>query len=154
MKQRLVVLALLVALAAAGPIGCGKSDQADGANPTMASIKLDTSKLQSAFASSSGELKANLDRVVGAISDRDFSGAASYLKKMAADASLTPEQKSALSDLMAQIKDRTSEIMKSAGQAAGQAAEQVKEAAEKAASQAADAATKAANKAAENLPPK
>jgi ElaB/YqjD/DUF883 family membrane-anchored ribosome-binding protein len=157
MNRKLVLLALWGALAAVGPIGCNKSGQADGAHPALAAIKVDTAKLRSAFASASGELKANLDRLIAAISDHNFSGAADYLKKMGADASLTPEQKSALNELMVQIKERTSEVMKTAGQMAGQAAEQVKEAAGKAAEAAGKAASNAAdaaNKAAANLAPK
>ncbi|MFO1457916.1 MAG: hypothetical protein U1G08_00805 [Verrucomicrobiota bacterium] len=138
-----IAVALAFSLIAIAPAGCGKKDSADVQNPTVAAITVDTSKLRSAFASAKGELKANLDRAVNAISDRDFSGAGTFLQKMAAEANLSADQKTALNDLLAQVKERGAELMQSAGKAAGGALDQAKGAAEKAAVQVKDATGKA-----------
>ena len=136
-------LAVVLALLAVAPLGCGQKDSSAVQNPTAAAITVDTSKLSGAFASATGELKANLDRAVNAISDRDYSGAGAFLQKMAAEANPTPDQKTALNDLLTQVKERGAELMQSAGKAAGGAMDQAKGAAEKAASQVKDATGKA-----------
>jgi len=115
---------LLAAILSVGlfTTGCGKGDG------------LDTASLEKAFGSAEGGLKATADKVAASVKANDYSGALSELQKLASDVKLTPEQKQAVTDFLAQVKAKAGEMtdkaMKEAGAAAGKAT---------------DAATKAAD---------
>ncbi|HAB18381.1 MAG TPA: hypothetical protein DCE44_18310 [Verrucomicrobiales bacterium] len=126
-------------LAITGPLGCSKSDSPDGSS-SAAAPALDLSKVEGAFSSATGAIKAEWDKVATAIKSQDYAGAWSSLQALASNAGLSADQKSSLSDLMAQVKAKAGDALKSATDAATKAAAQAKDAASKAT----DAATKAA----------
>jgi hypothetical protein len=72
--------------------GCGKKS---GVN---------TSKVESSFSSAEPATKSDVQKAVDAAKAGDYAGALATLQKVAAKAKLTPEQQSALNDLVAQLQ--------------------------------------------------
>lgn len=159
-------IVLLTTLLAVAPLGCSKSDSTPDAPAASSAASsglpsFDLSQIEGAFSSATGTVKAEFDKIVATIKGGDYSGALSQLQALAGNASLSADQKSALSDLVARVKAKGGDVVKAATGAAGQAVDQAKEAAGKAVNQATDAAgkaaenaTDAAKKAAGNLLPK
>ncbi len=65
---------------------------------------IDTAAVEKNFASAEATLKASADKAVAAVKSADYSGAVAELKKLAADAKLTPEQQQAIKDVLAQVE--------------------------------------------------
>lgn len=150
MKTPISLLSLATALTLAS-IGCSKSDSTAGGSDTPPSpapmAGFDLSSVENAFASATGTVKAEFNAITAYIKGGDYSAAMDKLKALAASAELSPDQKSALSALMEQVKSKGGDLLKGVSQTAGKAADQVKEAASKAVDQAGDAASKAASQA-------
>jgi hypothetical protein len=127
MKRSSLLLSLLAALAL-GFTGC----KDDGA--------VDTSKVESTFAGADAGAKADLDKVVSAVKAGDYSGAMTSLQGLAKNAKLTPDQQTALNDLLTQLQAKAKEAMAKAGEQATDAAKKATEAAGDAAKKAGDAA--------------
>lgn len=75
--------------------GCEKGDSG-----------IDTSKLQSAFSSTTAPAKAEIDKAITAIKAGEYSQALSSLGAAAKEAKLTPEQKDAIKDVLAQVQTK------------------------------------------------
>jgi hypothetical protein len=150
MKTPISLLTLATVLTIAS-MGCSKSDStasgSDAPSSAAPMAGLDLSSVESAFASASGTVKAEFNAITAYIKGGDYSAAMDKLKTLAASAELSPDQKSALSTLMEQVKTKGGELLKNVGQTAGKAVDQAKEAAGKVADQAGDAASKAATQA-------
>jgi hypothetical protein len=110
-------------------------------------LPMDLSKFEGVFASASGTVKTEFDKIVAAVKSADYAGAMASLQTLASNVNLSAEQKTALTQLMEQIKSKSGELWKGASDAAGKAVNQATEAAGKAVNQATEAAGKAAEKA-------
>lgn len=73
-------------------VGCSKKSE------------VDTSKLETSFASAEPATKSQSAKVVDAVKSADYSGALASLKSLAGDAKLTPDQKAAIQDVTDQIQ--------------------------------------------------
>ena len=80
---------------------------------------VDTAKLQSAFKTTDATTSSSISKAVVAIESEDYSGAMSELKKIAANAKLTPEQQQAVKDTIDQITKMLGDKAKEAVGAAG-----------------------------------
>ena len=137
-----------------GLLGGGKSENpADGSvggpgasASAPAEPVVDLSKVERLFESASGTLKTQWDQVVAAVKSANYSGALKSLQTLAADAGISADQKAALNELMAQVKEKANQALRGAADAAN-----------KVINEATDAATEArdkASKAAQDLLPK
>lgn len=138
----------------AGLLGCGKSESPaegpssgpGGSASAPAEPAVDLSKVERLFESASGTVKTQWEQVVSAVKSANYSGALESLKTLAADAGISADQKAALNDLMAQVKEKANQALRGAADAAN-----------KVINEATDAASEArdkANKAAKELLPK
>lgn len=168
MKHFITVLSVVTATLVVLTTGCKKSDgtneeptpsgaSAGGIANAVSSIDLTT--IQDAFSSATGAIKAEWDTIVAAVKSADYQGALSSIQSLASNAGLSAEQRSALSELMNQVKAKTGDFVRGAADAAGNAFQQTTDAAgqavdqaKEAASNAAEKATDAANKARDLLP--
>jgi Tfp pilus assembly protein PilF len=91
MKQLLMSLVVLLG-AGMLVVGCGKGPR-----------KVETGKLTEVFASASTEVKAEVQKALGAIKTRDFETALTSLKKVVEAGPLTEEQKRVLGDTVTDI---------------------------------------------------
>ena len=82
----------VVCLAGLMLAGCGKKH---GVN---------TAKLEKSFAAADASTKPVADSAVSAIKAGNYAGATADLQKLAAQANLTPEQKQAVADTLAQVQ--------------------------------------------------
>ena len=103
--------ALFLAAAMVAFVGCKKSGS------------VDTSKLESSFASAPAADKGSADKVVTAVKSGDYAGALAELKTLAGKASLTAEQQQAIKDVMAQVQQLVTDTAQKAAGEAGKAAE-------------------------------
>ena len=78
--------------------------------------EVDTTKLETSFATADPADKSHSDKAVASIKAGDYTGALASLKNLAQQAKLTPEQKDA-------IKDVTDQVQKKLGAAIEKAAE-------------------------------
>jgi phenylpyruvate tautomerase PptA (4-oxalocrotonate tautomerase family) len=90
MKQWLMAV-VLVWGAGMLTVGCSKAR------------KVETDKLTQSFASAPAEVKAEVQKAMGAIKTRDFTTALTSLKKVVDAGNLTEDQKQALSDTVTDI---------------------------------------------------
>ncbi|MCE9619523.1 MAG: hypothetical protein K8R92_06410 [Planctomycetes bacterium] len=97
MKMHALILAL-VAACSITLFGC------DGSG------SIDTTQLQHSFANAEAGLKSAADTAVTAIKKADYSGALADLQKIAGDAKLTPEQKTAVNNVIEQVKKMISDM--------------------------------------------
>jgi|GEM_PF-1364452 len=141
-----IALTVLIAAAALSPIGCGQGDKKSGSSgdSTENVPVVDLSKIENAFASATGTIKTEWDRIAAAVKSADYAGALASIQSLASNVSLSAEQKSALSQLMDQVKAKSADLWKGATDSAGKAVNQAADAASKAAEKATDAASKAA----------
>ncbi len=79
---------------------------------------VDTAPLENNFKTAEPAVQSSANKAVSAIQSADYAGALTELKSLAANAKLTPEQKQAISDVMAQVQKA---IADAAGKAAGEA---------------------------------
>lgn len=146
--------ALLLVGVTAGLLGCGKSEDASpgtGSGPGAAASAptepvVDLSKVERLFESASGTIKTQWDQVVSAVKSANYAGALKSIQTLAADAGISADQKAALNELMAQVKEKANQAWRGAADAAN-----------KVINEATDAATEArdkASKAAKDLLPK
>ncbi len=108
MKRSTLISSLLVALVV-GMTGCNKNES------------VDTSKVESSLASADASAKPDLEKAIAAVKAGDYAAATAPLQKLVANAKLTPEQQSAVKDLMSQIVAKTQEAMNKAGSEAADA---------------------------------
>jgi hypothetical protein len=92
MKSNKLML-VWVAVLAVGLLGCGKSGES--VNPAP---------LENNFASAEPAAKSSADKAVSAIKASDYPAALVELKTLASNAKLTPAQKQAVDDVLAQIQ--------------------------------------------------
>jgi hypothetical protein len=90
--------------------GCSKTDGG-----------LDTAKVEAAFAAAQQTDKAELQAALNSLKAGDYPAALASLQKAAANVKLTPEQKTALADLVVQVKARAGDLVKQATETASQA---------------------------------
>jgi hypothetical protein len=91
-----MVILLTVSLAV---VGCNKKGD------------VDTAPLEKSFAQAPPADKGPVDQAVAAVKKGDYAGAMAALQPIAAKASLTPEQKKAVQDLVAQLQAKVQEAM-------------------------------------------
>jgi len=87
--------AAMAGLALLGLAGCSKS----GGN-------IDTSRVQSAFQNAPPVDKAEVQNAIAAVKASDYPTALASLQKVVTSANITPEQKSAVQDLVSQVKTK------------------------------------------------
>ena len=100
-------------------VGCSKSDssstettaqEANHASNIVASLPpvpagpQYLTKLKNAFASADPGMRLNVDETIGFIQGRDFAEATAGLQRLSNNPNLTPEQKQAVSEALAQIQ--------------------------------------------------
>ncbi len=106
MKPHRLLFVVLVVLTFSF-LGCGKSSQT-----------VDPAPLESNFSSADASAKGSADKAVAAIKAGDYAGAMAELKTLGSNAKLTPAQKQAVSDVIAQIQQA---LASSAAKAQGDA---------------------------------
>lgn len=123
MNKLFLTLTVIAGLAVLGTTGCSKSESGG--------TTIDTAKVQSAFATASAVDKAEVEKAIAAVKSGDYASAITSLKQAAASVNITPEQKQAIQDLLAQAQAKV-------GAAASEAVDKVKAAGSDAAKQADD----------------
>jgi hypothetical protein len=123
MNKLFLTLTIIAGLAVLGTTGCSKSESG-GAT-------IDTAKVQAAFASASAVDKVEVEKAIAAVKSGDYASAVTSLKQAAAGVNVTPEQKQAIQDLLAQVQAKL-------GAAASEAVDKVKAAGADAAKRADD----------------
>jgi hypothetical protein len=144
MKTAFLTLTAIAGLALLGLTGCSKNESAgtttESGGPTADSRRtttesrgptLDTAQLQSAFSTASSADKSEVDKAISAIKSGDYSAALASLKQAAANVKLTPEQQSAIKDLMAQVQAKLGSVANDVTKQVGDAAKQAGDAANK-----------------------
>ncbi len=101
MKQH-IWIALILALVV-GFVGCSSKKG-----------EVDTAKLQKSFANSDQKVNSTVQQAVIAIQSDDYAGAITQLKKVAAEAKLTPEQQQVIKDTLDQLSKKVAESAKGA----------------------------------------
>jgi hypothetical protein len=95
---------------ALGLVGCGQKQA------------VETSALESSFKSAEPAAQTTVGKAVEAIKKADYPAALAELQKLAADAKLTPEQQTAVKDIIEQLKKLAAETLKQASEGANKAA--------------------------------
>ena len=67
--------------------------------------KIETSKLEKSFSSAPPASKSAMEDLKSAITAEDYAKAGAALQKLASSVNLTPDQKKAIEDMAAQVKD-------------------------------------------------
>ncbi len=91
MKQLVCLLAVAISIAMI-IVGCGDKHS------------VNTSKLESSFASADASMKGDVDKAVAAIKSEKWAEAVAHLQTVAKNAQLTPEQKQVCNDILAQCQ--------------------------------------------------
>ena len=126
--KKLLILAPL-ALATFCFTGCGDCCSSHGPDTGAATTvlpKLDTRKVEQAFASAEQGVKSAADKAIAAVKNADYSVALAEAQKLLNDVKLTPEQKAALDKLVEQVKSAAGEVASKAADAVGKAASDLK----------------------------
>ena len=113
MKATFLILSCFAALALT-MVGCAKKSE------------VDTSKLEKSFATAEPADKGQATKVVDAVKAGDYNAALASLKTLAQQAKLTPEQKSAIEDVTAQVQKALSEAISKAADSSKKAADDLK----------------------------
>jgi len=82
---------------------------------------VDAAPVEKSFATAEAPVKSTADKAVAAIKGADYTTAVAELQKLAADAKLTPEQKKAVSDVLAQVQKAMADLGKKATEDASKA---------------------------------
>jgi len=109
MKIIQVILVTVIA-ATLAVVGCSKKSS------------VDTAPLEQSFKSAEGATKTSADSAVASIKNADYSSAMAELQKLAKDAKLTPDQKQAVTDVLAQIQKAIADTTNKAAGDANKAA--------------------------------
>jgi hypothetical protein len=88
--------------------------------------EVDTAKLEKSFATAEPADKGEATKVVDAVKAGDYNAALASLKTLAQQAKLTPEQKSAIEDVTAQVQKVLSETISKAAEGGQKALEDAK----------------------------
>ena len=88
--------------------------------------EVDTAKLEKSFATAEPADKSQATKVVDAVKAADYNAALASLKTLAQQAKLTPEQKSAIEDVTAQVQKVLSEAISKAAEGGQKALEDAK----------------------------
>ena len=107
-----VIVGMLAA--ASVMVGCGKKNE------------VDTSKLESNFQSADPSARGTADKAVGAIKAGNYSEAMTSLQKLSSQAKLTPEQKKAIQDVIAQVQQQMTDAANKAAAGAQKSAQDLK----------------------------
>ena len=94
MKKITTLLTLAMTLVSLTFTACGKKGE----------VKIETAKLEKMFESAEPGIKNGVDAAVAAVKNADYAGALAKLQSVASEVKLTPEQKSAVNDLIEQVK--------------------------------------------------
>ena len=90
---------------------------------------VDTSAFESSFKSADATAQSAADKVAASVKSEDYAGALSGLQDLSKDAKITPEQKSAVTDLITKveqaIKDAGTKALDDTKKAAGDAVKDV-----------------------------
>jgi len=78
--------------------------------------KIDTSKLEKSFSNAQPASKSALDEVKTAVSAKDCAKAGAALQKLASSTGLTPDQKQAIENVTAQVREKVAQKAKEAVQ--------------------------------------
>jgi len=108
---------LLILCCAALPLvfsGCAKKSE------------VDTSKLETSFATAEPSDKSQATKVVDAVKAGDYNAALASLKTLAQQAKLTPEQKAAIEDITTQVQKQLSQAISKAAEGGQKALEDAK----------------------------
>jgi outer membrane protein assembly factor BamD (BamD/ComL family) len=108
MKPNWMLTIIAVALFAFS--GCSKKSE------------VDTAPIEKSFASAEPATKSSADQAISAIKSGNYAGALAELQKLGAQVKLTPEQKQAVQDVIAQVQKQLSETVSQAGKEAEKAA--------------------------------
>src|SRR5437773_1825647 len=103
MKVTFLILPCCAALTLA-MFGCAKKSE------------VDTSKMEKSFATAEPADKSQATKVVDAVKAGDYNAALASLKTLAQQAKLTPEQKSAIEDVTAQVQKQLSQAINKAAE--------------------------------------
>jgi hypothetical protein len=95
-------------------VGCGKSDSSN-TSASQGQV-IDATKLRPAFATATPEVKAVVDQVMTGIQASIYKDALAGLDKLAANPSLTDEQKNVVASLTDQIKKKMAATASPPGQ--------------------------------------
>ena len=106
MNWPLAALAIMMLIAS----GCSKKSN------------VDTAPIENSFSTADPTIKSLSDQTVSAIKSADYSGAMADLQKLAAQSKLTPEQRQAVKDVLAQVQNQLSDSAAKAGKDAQKAA--------------------------------
>ncbi|MCY2953076.1 MAG: hypothetical protein NTU53_14025 [Planctomycetota bacterium] len=90
------------------------------------SSKVDTTRLEKAFAGSGGTAKENVGKVAAAVKAGNWAEAAVGLKEMARDGKLTAEQQAAIKDVAGQVAEKVKEAVAKGAAEAQKTAEELK----------------------------
>lgn len=115
MKTSRWILIAIVA-AALGLVGCAKKNT------------VDTTQLLSSFKGAEASQQGSVDKVVSAVKSADYTGALAELQTLLKDVKLTPEQKAAVNDLIAQVQKVVPDAAASAASEGRKAVDDMKKA--------------------------
>ncbi|PWU20775.1 MAG: hypothetical protein C5B50_03220 [Verrucomicrobia bacterium] len=105
---------LLAVVALAGMVvlsGCGKSNSQQLSAPIVRNgISVDVPKLETTFASASPSLRDSASKIQVAFRYENYKEALAELDKLAADPSLTPEQKKLVGDVTEEMKQAAAAV--------------------------------------------
>jgi hypothetical protein len=101
-------LATVTGIALLGTAGCSKENTStpNTTGSAATSKSIDTSRVQTAFQTAPPTDKSEVQSAVDAIKTGNYSAALAPLQKVASSLNLTPEQKSAVQDLIVQLQTR------------------------------------------------
>jgi hypothetical protein len=116
MDKKLSLWTVFAIVALSLVIGCAKKSE------------VDTSKLESSFASAEPADKTEMDKAVSSIKAGDFSSGLASLQKLSSQAKLTPEQQQAVQDVIAQVQKQLGDLAQKAGDEAQKTLDAAKQA--------------------------
>ena len=86
-----------------------------------AGVKIDTAGIEKSFSSAETTLKAAASKATDAVKKGDYSGALKELQSLAGNVKLTDDQKSAINNLIEQVKKAIADAGAKAAEGAGKA---------------------------------
>ena len=92
-----------------------------GCNKTEGGAAIDTSAIEKSFSSAEASLKDTATKAVEAVKKADYSGALKELQGLAANVKITDEQKSAVNNIVEQVKKAITDLGAKAAEGASKA---------------------------------